>query len=184
MVKRFGYFTLVIAALVGVASSPAKADQLVDFSCGSGSCTGTVVPSGANFSSTGIGVTPGTTISEVAGDTFSLIFDTSSGSIQVLENEGSGFVLDFGGTITNFTSSSLSGLTDLNLSVNWTTIPGDVSGTTGTTPFSSVISIVSNGSAYSVDVPISTTTVPEPSSILLLGAGLLLTPLLGIKRPC
>src|SRR5260370_26574191 len=165
---------LLILAVFALASSPAKADN-IDFSCGSGTCTGTVVASGTNFSTTGIWVTPGSTILGESGDTFSLVFDTSSNSIKILENG----VVDFAGTITSFTPSSSGGLTQLNLVVNWTTIPGDVGGNIGTTPLSSVISITSSSSAFSVDVPILTSTVPEPSSILLLGAGLLL---LGTKK--
>ena len=88
-------------------------------------------------------------------------------------------MVDFAGTITSVTPLSIGGLTQLNLVANWTTIPGDVGGNIGTTPLSSVISITSSGSAFSVDVPILTSTVPEPSSLLLLGAGLLL---LGTKR--
>jgi hypothetical protein len=180
-VKRTLVFSVVLlVAVFALASSPAKADN-IDFSCGSLTCTGTVVGSGANFSSTGIGgLTPGATIASEGADTFTLIFNTSTGLIQIRENG----VTDFAGTITNFTSLSSGNLTQLNLSVNWTTIPGDVSGNAGTTPFSSVISITTNGSTYnawSVDVPI-TTAVPEPSSFLLLGAGLLLTPFLKLKR--
>ena len=179
MKRTLVFSTLLILAVFALASSPAKADN-IDFSCGSGTCSGTVMASGGNFSTTGIGVTSGTTILGEGADTFSLVFDTSTGSIQILENG----VVDFAGTITNFTSSSSGGLTNLQLNVNWTTIPGDVNGNTGTTPIccNSVISIQTNGgtlSAWSVDVPITTTFVPEPSSLLLLGAGLLL---LGTKK--
>jgi PEP-CTERM motif len=163
----------VLLTMAALASSPAKADN-IDFACGgSNTCTGTLVANGANFSSSGIGLT--SNIAGESADTFSLIFDTSTSSIQIQENG----VVDFAGTITSFTPSSSGGLTQLNLVVNWTTIPGDVNGNTGTTPLSSVISITSSGSAFSVDIPILTSTVPEPSSLLLLGAGLLL---LGTKK--
>ncbi len=165
--------SILILAVFAFASSPAKADS-IDFACGgSNACTGTVV-AGASFSSTGIGGLT-TNIPGEGSDAFTLVFDTSTGSIQILENG----VVDFAGTITSVTPSSSGGLTSLNLVANWTTIPGDVGGNTGTTPLSSVISITSSGSAFSVDVPILTSTVPEPSSLLLLGAGLLL---LGTKK--
>lgn len=144
----------------------AKADT-VDFACGGASaCSGTVAANGTNFSSTGIGLT-----SSIAGDgsdPFTLVFDTSSGSIKILENG----VPDFAGTITSYTYSAGSGFTNLNLSVNWTTVPADGGIAPGTTPFSSVISIASNGNAWSVDVPVSTVPAPEPSALVLLAAGL------------
>lgn len=164
MFKRLAYYLLVMTALVGMTSLPAKADQFLDFSCGSGTCSGAVSPNGTNFSSTGIGVT-----SNFEADPFSLVFDTSTRSIQLMESG----VADFVGTITSFTSNSGGGLTQLNLAVNWATIPADVTGgNTGSTPFSDVISITGIGNAWSVDVPISITSVPEPSAFALLAAGL------------
>ena len=165
MFKRLGYYLLIVTGLVGISSLSAKADTL-DFACGGGNpCTGTVVAgAGNNYSSTGIG---GVT-SSFEADPFSLVFDTSNGTIQLMESGATDFV----GTISSFTPASSGGFTSLNLIVNWTTIPNDVGGNAGTTPLSSVISITSNGSAWSVDVPITTTTVPEPSALMLLAAGL------------
>lgn len=165
---------LAAAILVGAAFCvvPAKADQLIDFSCGSGTCSGTVTASGGNFSTTGIGVTSNIA-SEPGTDTFSLVFDTSNGTIHIDENSGSGLVADFVGTISQVTSSSCGPFTCIQLGVNWTTIPGDVSGSSGTTPFpaGSVVDITTNGNAFSVDIPVS--TVPEPSAVILLAAGLM-----------
>lgn len=178
---------ILILAVFALASSPAKADN-IDFGCSGGACSGTVVSFGTspvNYSTTGItgigGISPGITIAGESGDTFSLVFDTSTNSIQILENG----VVDFAGTITSVSQvSPTPGVINLQLLVTWTTIPGDVSGNTGVTPTSSVISIQTSAgstsfSAFSVDVPIFTSSVPEPSSLLLLGAGLLL---LGTKK--
>jgi hypothetical protein len=147
---------LLVAALF---AQGAKADT-IDFSCGSGSCTGTVVANGGNFSTAGIGLA-----SSFESDPFSLVFNTATGVIQLVENGTDAF----SGTITGFSSLSGAGFSEVALAANWTTIPTDVGGSTGLTPFSFVISLSSTGQAYSVDIPIST---PEPSTLMLLGAGL------------
>ena len=151
-------------------TQPATADTL-DFSCGSGTCTGVVVQNGSNYSSTGIGLT-----SNFESDPFSLVFDTSmmgtSGSIQLFETENNVSFADFAGTITGFSATTSGNLTLLNLSANWFPLPTDVNGTAGQTPFSSVITVAVGDptlSAFSVDVPITT---PEPAAPVLFAAGL------------
>lgn len=160
--------SLLVAMLF---TQPALADTL-DFSCGAGTCTGTVVQNGSNFSSSGIGLA-----GSFESDPFSLVFDTSqlgtSGSIELLETESNLTSVDFVGTITGFTSSTSGGLTLLNLSAVWFPLPSDVTGPSGYTPFSSVITLAVGDptlSAYSVDVPIQT---PEPAVPVLSCAGLL-----------
>jgi len=159
-----------LGLLVALSFAPAAKADALDFSCGSGTCTGIVVQSGSNFSSNGIGLT-----ANFEGDQFSLVFDTSNAglpsSIQLME----GGAADFVGTITGFSSSTDSGtgLTQVNLSAVWFPLPSDVNGSAGVTPFSSVISLsISNNTlqALSVDVPIVT---PEPATPMLLSAGLL-----------
>ena len=147
---------LLVAALF---AQGAKADTL-DFSCGSGSCTGTVVASGGNFSTAGILLT-----SSFESDPFTLVFDTATSSIQLVEDVTDAFT----GTITSFSSSSSAGLTSVVLNTIWTTIPSDVSASTAVTPFGFVISSSDTGQAVSVDIPIAT---PEPSILVLLAAGM------------
>lgn len=140
----------------------AKADT-IDFACGGAqTCTGTVVQSGANFSTSGIGVS-----ASFESDPFTLAFDTGAGTISLSE----GGTMEFVGTITNLSATTSGGLTTLDLGVDWTSLPSDVSGNQGITPFpsGSVVSIAFGGSATSVDVPIVT---PEPSAPLLLSSGL------------
>jgi hypothetical protein len=150
-----------LGLLVATLFAPgAKADSL-DFACGAGSCTGTVVASGGNFSSTGIGLA-----SNFETDPFNLMFDTSTSSIQLVELTDPADV--FTGTITGFSSSSGSGFTNVDLSAYWTSLPADVNGIVGVTPFTFILSMANAGQAFSVDVPIST---PEPSALVLLGVG-------------
>jgi hypothetical protein len=164
MFKRLGYYLLVITALVGMASLPAKADQILDFACGGGgtACTGSVA-SGGGYSTTGIGVSA----NFEPADPFSLVFNTSSNTISIWE----GGTQEFVGTITNLAVTTGT-LTTLDLGVNWTQLPSDVNGSQGITPFpsGSVVDISFGGSALSVDIPIVAT--PEPSALLLLAAGL------------
>lgn len=156
----------------------AKADTL-DFACGAGSCNGNLVANGANFSTAGIGLA-----ANFEGDSFNLVFDTATRSIQLVENGTD----QFSGTITSFSSTTGTGFRSLVLSADWTTLPTDVNGNTGVTPFGFVITTPSqyanvdstfwSGSvlcpsdieqAVSVDIPIAT---PEPPTLVLLGAGL------------
>jgi PEP-CTERM motif len=140
----------------------AKADTL-DFACGGGTaCTGTVTSNGGSFSTTGIGLT-----ANFESDPFSLVFDTATGSIQLVEDSTDKLI----GTIDSFSSSTGGGFTNVSLAANWTSLPGDVNGTSGVTPFTFVMSLSGTGQAVSVDVPVATST-PEPSSLLLLGMGL------------
>ena len=148
-------------------TQPILADT-IDFSCGAGTCTGTVVQTGTDYSSTGIGLS-----SNLENDPFTLIFDTSQignlGSIQIQENG----VTDFVGTITSFTASSSGSLTDLNLAANWNVLPADANNPSGETPFSTVITLSVGDptlDAYSVDVPMIT---PEPAVPVLLTGSLL-----------
>ena len=164
----------------------AKADSL-DFSCGgAGGCTGTVVASGGNYSSAGIsnvtgGFTGGGTF-EAPGDTFTLTFDTATGAITIAEvgDPNDKFV----GTITGWSASPFGAYTQILASANWSTIPSDVNGNQGVTPTSFILDLTSGGQAVSVDVPITTSSVPEPSALLLLAAGLVsLGLLLKVKGP-
>jgi hypothetical protein len=147
---------LLVAALF---AQGAKADTL-DFSCGSGSCSGTVVANGGNFSTAGILLA-----SSFESDPFNLVFDTATSSIQLVEDATDAF----SGTITGFSSSSSAGLTSVVLNTIWTTIPTDVSANTAVTPFGFVISSSDTGQAVSADIPIVT---PEPSILVLLAAGM------------
>lgn len=162
---------LMVAMFFG---QTAKADSL-DFSCGAGSCAGTVVASGGNFSSSGIGLA-----ANFESDLFNLVFNTSTGTITLTEATDPTDV--FTGTITSFSSSSGSGFTNVDLSANWTSLPSDVNGNFGVTPFTFILSVSNTGQAFSVDVPVST---PEPSALVLLGAGLAsFAFLLKLKRAC
>ena len=159
--------------LVTLFAQAARADT-IDFACGgSQGCTGTVVQSGSDFSSTGIGVS-----GSYDSDPFTLTFDSTSGAIAITDTVGPD---EFIGTITSFASTSNGGLTTLDLGVDWTTVPAAL-GTYGVTPdpAGSVVSISINGSALSVDIPIITT--PEPAVPLLLSAGMIALGLMFRRR--
>ncbi len=148
--------------LVTLFVQSAKADT-IDFGCGGGqACTGVVVQSGSNYSSTGISVT-----GSYDSDPFTLVFDSNDDMISITENGGPD---QFSGTITTLTATSSDGFTTLELGVDWTSIPSDL-GNWGITPdpSGSIVSITISGSALSVDIPIET---PEPAASLLLSGGL------------
>ena len=153
---------------LAIGSISAKADN-IDFTCSlsaSAHCTGTVVTSGANDSSTGINVfnDSGPYLASVP---FVLAFNTATGAISI---DGTGLDLgqDLVGHITAFTT--LPGV--ISFKADWTSLPPIVQAKLGTptgTDSGSVIYLKGLG-AQSVDVLITPT--PEPGSLLLLGSGL------------
>lgn len=173
---------LVLAGLlVALASVPAKADN-VDFTCslsGSDLCTGTIVQTGSNYSTTGINVFndsgPYGTVAP-----FTLAFDTSTNSISM---DGTG--VDLGqnliGNILSFTVSGGGATTDLSFTNFWPILPVLVQDQLGSTQGADsgfLIYISTSGSAQSVDVlitpgPSGKMPAPEPASLMLLGSGLL-----------
>lgn len=157
-------FLAGLAFLVLALFSPSAKADTIDFGCGGAQqCTGTVLQSGSNYSSTGIGVSA----SYDPTDSFTLLFDTSNNTISIDENGGPD---QFVGTITNLSISSTGGFTTLDMGVDWNTVPSSL-GNWGLTPFpsGSVVSISISGSALSVDIPIAT---PEPGVLVLLSAGM------------
>jgi hypothetical protein len=165
---------IVAAATMALAigNISAKADN-VDFLCGLGAstaCTGTVVHSGTDYSTTGIHVfnDSGPYNGTVP---FNLVFDTAAKTISI---DGTGIYTgqNLIGDITNF-SASPGATTDLSFHADWPTLPPLVQTKLGTpTGMDSgfVIYLTNSGLAQSTDVLITPT--PEPGSLLLLGSGL------------
>lgn len=168
--------SLALAGLVvALASGPAKADD-VDFTCALGitnHCTGTIVQSGSNYSTTGISIFNDS--GPYGGSVpFTLSFDTSTGNISI---DGTGLFLgqNLIGNITGFGASSGASTTDLSFTTIWPTLPLAVQSQLGTrTGLDSgfVIYLTGNKSPESADVLITPGPVPEPGSLLLLGSGL------------
>jgi hypothetical protein len=170
---------LLVAAMLGLSllGQTARADSFVDFSCGGSSCSGTVTNAGGVYSTTGIGGF----IQGVAGGpdfntgAFSLIFNTSTDAISLTGNAAAGNDTLLG-SIVGAVPTTSSGQTLLALSVNWTSLPTDfktyLNASSGTS-VGSVIYLASTGAATSVDFTVTPTATPEPSTVLMLGGGLL-----------
>ena len=155
---------------LAIGSISAKADN-VDFTCSLSStshCTGTVVTSGVNHSSTGIDVFNDSGPYN-ASVPFTLAFDTATGAISI---DGTGIYVgeDLIGHIT--ASTFLPGV--VSFTADWPTLPAAVQAKLGTPTGldgGSVIYLKTGiPAAQSVDVLITPT--PEPGSLLLLGSGL------------
>jgi hypothetical protein len=163
-------FVLLLLTAPGIL-----AQTNVDFFCNlaaGSACTGTVVQSGSNYSSSGISTFNdsgpfGVTVP------FMLAFDTATGTISI---DGTGIFAgqDLVGHIISF--SNTTGLTSsgfLFIAV-WPSLPSAVQtfmGSLGGVDMGFVIYTSSSRNAQSVDVLISPT--PEPTGMLLMGTGLL-----------
>lgn len=150
----------------------------VDFACGapaSNPCTGTVTGTGSlGFATTGVGMQS----SFDGTETYNLMFTTNSsgtGSISLSAGDGnslSGNILST--TVTGPTSTDSD--ETVVFDVNWTTFsPGvqSVIGASGGAGHSEVTFDVIDGTAESGDIHVNPGATPEPSSLLLLGTGLL-----------
>jgi hypothetical protein len=147
----------------------------IDFACGAPStnlCSGTVTGTGGlGFTTTGIG----TESSFDGTELYTTTFTTNSagmGTISISAGDGN----SLSGNILATYESSFGGDETLTFNVDWTALSPAVQSALGSTKGmgqSSVHFMVSNGAADSADLHMNSGVAPEPSTLLLLGTGLL-----------
>ncbi|MGB6485192.1 MAG: PEP-CTERM sorting domain-containing protein [Candidatus Acidiferrales bacterium] len=147
----------------------------IDFACGAPStnmCSGTITGTGAlAFTSTGIGLES----SFDGTEAYTAMFTTNSagmGSISISAGDGN----SLSGSILKTSESSFGGDETLTFNVDWTTLSPAVQTALGGTAGmgqSTVHFMVSGGAVDSADLHVNAGATPEPSTLLLLGTGLL-----------
>ena len=171
LTKVLGRILAAASVALVLAGSSAKAND-IDFSCTlstSEQCSGAVVKSGANYSSTGIDVfnDSGPYSASVP---FILAFNTANDTISV-DGTGVDKGQDLIGQITAFSVLTGKTTTGVSFTADWPTLPPIVQAELGTptgVDTSFVIYVSTNRRPQSVDVFI--TPAPEPSSLLLLAS--------------
>jgi len=174
---------LAVACLLAVSVFVPRANaSSIDFACGapaSNGCTGSVSGSTSmGFSTSGIGMQS----SFDGTETFTVMFTTNSsgtGSISISDSDGD----SLSGSIVATAESSFGGDETLIFNVNWTTLSAGVQtalgGSSSAVGQSSVEFSVSNGAVNSADLHLNSSgssghsPTPEPSTLLLLGTGVL-----------
>ena len=176
MVKTIVKAGIASACLFVLATVVPRANAgSIDFACGAPAtnlCTGTVSATGGlGFSTSGIGLES----SFDGTEAYTAMFSTNSagvGTISISAADGN----SLSGNIVATTESSFGGDETLTFNVNWTTMSSGVQSALGSSMGagqSTVHFMVANGDADSADLHINSNVVPEPSTLLLLGTGLL-----------